>query len=319
MKLWFKKPQTAEAAPPTAVSPDAGESARQKAGAEVGRPAGDTAVSPSPSGEQPREREPASKPAGAVGKGDAEYKSDHRSLYKQLLSGLYDAVLVTDPKGHIIDINARVSDFFNYTLEETWDMPVSELVPGVNATLIARIHKGLAGERFVLLDGRCVRKDRTTFVAEIAISSISLMNDGDLVFCIRNVERRHAQMQRLKSCQNLLNHVVSASAACDEEAKIKVANTALCRLLGYAKTEDLVGKPFALMWKEAGASGVIRRVLEGTAVKETVQIVNASGTRLQMTLSLAPEYDARKKTIGFLASFAPASVVALGGASAKGE
>lgn len=63
---------------------------------------------------------------------------------------------------------------------------------------------------------------------------------------------------------------------------------------------------------------MIRRVLEGASVKETVQIVNASGTRLRMTLNLAPEYDSRRRIIGFLASFAPAAVVALGGAPGKG-
>ena len=67
------------------------------------------------------------------------YKSDHRSLYKQLLGGLYDAVLVTDPKGHVIDINNRVTYFFNYTPEETWDLPISTLIPGVNTALISRI------------------------------------------------------------------------------------------------------------------------------------------------------------------------------------
>jgi PAS domain S-box-containing protein len=245
------------------------------------------------------------------------YKSDHRSLYKQLLGGLYDAVLVTDPKGHVIDINNRVTHFFNYTPEETWDLPISTLIPGVNTALISRIREGLSEDRFVLIDGQCVRKDRSTFAAEIAISSIALMNEGDLVFSIRNVERRFAQMQKLKSCQNLLNHVPTAAAACDSEAKIKVANAALARLLGYAQADELSDKPFSVVWNEAGSSDAIQRVLAGELWTETVQIVKASGTRIQLTLSLAPELNVRKKTVGFLAALSPASVVTLGGSSAK--
>lgn len=320
MKVWLKKLRLTKASPPASDAAEAVDDVQQKSEMAPVRPLPSADQPAKVSDEQQRTKEPLpGKVAAAGGKSEPVFKSDHRSLYKQLLSGLYDAVLVTDPKGYIIDINARVTEFFQHTLEETWDMPVSDLVPGVSTALIARIQKGLAGERFVLLNGRCVRKDRTTFMAEIAISSINLMNDGDLVFCIRNVERRHAQMQRLKSCQNLLNHVVSASVACDEESNIKVVNTALCRLLGYAKPEDLVDKPFSVLWQEAGAPEVIRRVLEGAAVKETVQVVNRDGKRLQMTLTLAPELDTRKKTIGFLASFAPAAVVALGGASSKGK
>jgi PAS domain S-box-containing protein len=259
----------------------------------------------------------AQKATGFNGAGAAAYKSDHRSLYKQLLGGLYDAVLITDPKGHVIDINTRVTNFFNFTREETWDLPISTLIPGVNTALISRIRQGLSGERFVLIDGQCVRKDRSTFAAEIAISSIDLVNDGDLVFSIRNVERRSAQMQKLKSCQNLLNHVPTAAAACDSEARIKVANAALARLLGYARADELGDKPFTVVWKEAGSTDAIKRVLAGELWKETVQVVKASGARIQLTLSLAPELNVRKKAIGFLAAFSPASVVTLAGSSAK--
>lgn len=316
MRLWFKKehPTKETSSKPAPAKTD--EPSRRKVGEDSPLPVLDVASSAAgallPADEQ---RDGSSLAAAATE--ETAYKSDHRSLYKQLLSGLYDAVLVTDPKGHVIDSNARVSEFFTYTPEEIWDMPISELVPGVNTALIARIQQGLAGEKFVLLDGRCLRKDRSTFAAEIAISPINLMNDGDFVFCIRNIDRRHVQMQRLKSCQSLLNHVVSASAACDPDANIKVANAALIRLLGLTNPSDLEGKPFSLLWKDARSPEVIGRVLAGESVRETVQVANAAGTRLQVTLSLAPEFDARRKIIGFLAAFAPAAVVSLGSAASK--
>ena len=124
-------------------------------------------------------------------------------------------------------------------------------------------------------------------------------------------------MQRLKSCQNLLNHVGSASAACDLDANIKVVNTALAHLLGFAKPSDLVGEPFSLLWKDTRSSEVIGRVLAGESLRETAQVVNAAGARVQVTLNLAPEFDARKKIIGFLVAFKPAAVVALGNAASK--
>ncbi len=324
MRLWFKKPQ--EEAAPQAVADLAEKEGRdqKKNAAQAPSPAVERAASVIPPVVPPlaavsaRPSSVSNQQPDAVGKVGVSYKSDHRSLYKQLLAGLYDAVLITDPKGHIIDINARVTEFFNYNLEETWDLPISDLIPGVNTALIARIRQGLSGERFVLIDGRCIRKDRSTFAAEVAISSIDLMNEGDLVFSIRNVDRRHVQMQRLKSCQSLLNHLSAAAAACDADGNIKVANAPLARLLGYAKADDLTDKPLSVIWKEAGSSDVVRRVLAGESWKEVVQVVSTSGTRLQMTLNLAPERDARKKVVGILAALSPASVVALGGTSAKG-
>jgi len=327
MRLWFKNRQVDEDT----------QAAEDKTLAAIGPPQRDlnprdpdAAAPVDRRGAVPEKPIPASAPATPVEapsvplapkvtglNGAGAYKSDHRSLYKQLLAGLYDAVLITDPKGHVIDINTRVTNFFDFTREETWDLPISALIPGVNTALISRIRQGLSGERFVLIDGQCVRKNRSTFAAEIAISSIDLMNDGDLVFSIRNVERRFAQMQKLKSCQSLLNHVPTAAAACDSESKIKVANTALARLLGYAKADELCDKPFTLVWKEAGSTDAIQRVLAGEFWKETVQVVKASGARIQLTLSLAPELNVRKKAVGFLAAFSPASVVTLGTPSGK--
>ena len=330
MKLWFKKqqpdklPQAAERVEPT---PETVKTSEVKPGVALAVALTGRGIAVSgASGAVTKPSAPVSAPAnpaeqkssGISDERAGGFKSDHRSLYKQLLGGLYDAVLVTDPKGHVIDINARVTEFFNYTREETWDLPIKELIPGVNTALISRIREGLSGERFVLIDGRCVRRDRSTFAAEIAISAIDLMNDGDMVFSIRNVERRHVQMQKLKSCQNLLNHVPSAAAACDTEANIKVVNSALVKLLGYAKVEDLHDKPFSLVWKEAGSRDAIQRVLAGKPWRETVQMDKASGMRIQLTLSLSPELDIRGKVIGFLAAFSPAAVVALEGPASKG-
>ena len=36
---------------------------------------------------------------------------DHRSLFRQLLAGMYDAVLITDPNGHLIELNPRAKEF----------------------------------------------------------------------------------------------------------------------------------------------------------------------------------------------------------------
>ena len=36
---------------------------------------------------------------------------DHRSLFRQLLAGMYDAVLITDPNGHLLQLNPRARSF----------------------------------------------------------------------------------------------------------------------------------------------------------------------------------------------------------------
>ncbi len=234
-----------------------------------------------------------------------------RSLFKQLLDGLYDAVMITDVKGHIVNANSRMTEFFGYTPDETWDLSINRVVPGLTDALIAKIRKGLETERFVMIEGRCTRKNQTTFPAEIAISQIDLMNDCNLLFCVRSIERRQVQMQRLQCGKRLLDQIPTAAVACDRSSTIKVANLALAKMLGYDTPEALYEKPFALVWNEVRAPEVIQRVLDGEAVKEPITVVNTRGKQLQLVISLTPDLDAQKKPIGFLASFTSAAVISL--------
>ena len=201
--------------------------------------------------------------ADAAGKPPV-YRQDHRSLYKQLLRGLYDTVFVTDPKGHVIDCNGRVQDSFQYDRNDVWDMEISKLIPGITPQLLERVRQGLSDNRHVLIDARCVRKDGTAFPAEVAISSIDLINEADMVFSVRNVERRKRQSQLLRSLQNALANDLSAVAVSDRDGKITYASLALRTLWGCEKDEQIIGKPLVELWPNDPQAGEpLQQVLAG--------------------------------------------------------
>ena len=43
---------------------------------------------------------------------------DRRSLFRQFLTGMYDAVIIADPNGHILDVNPRAVEHFGRDLDE---------------------------------------------------------------------------------------------------------------------------------------------------------------------------------------------------------
>lgn len=306
MKLWFRKSTGAGVeVPDTAtvetVTPP--EKAPTAPGAGTLRP------SDAPPGDAAAAHPPPRSTASPSPGGDSGPSS--RSLFKQILDSQYDAVLITDLKGHIVNTNRRTQDYFGYAPDETWDLPIGHLVPGITDAMLQQILTGLARERHVLIDGRCVRKDESGFPAEIAISQITLTNDGNLLFCIRNIERRHLTMQRLQSTRRLLDQIPTPAVACDRESRIKVANLALARMLGHESPDLLENQPFSCVWNEPRAAEVVARVLGGETVKEPIVVMNLRGKPLHLVASLAPEQDAREKAIGFLASFTSAAVVSL--------
>ena len=127
---------------------------------------------------------------------------DRRSLFRQFLSGMYDAVVITDPNGHILEINPRTVEYFGRESDEVVDQPVSIFIPGLKQDVVLRIRKGLEGDRHVVVDANGVAKDGRKIACEVAVSCIDLLNPGDLIFTIRNVERRRAYMNAFRDKAN---------------------------------------------------------------------------------------------------------------------
>jgi PAS domain S-box-containing protein len=221
--------------------------------------------------------------APSAGKGTGPYRQDHRSLYKQLLRGLYDAVLVTDPKGHVIDSNSRMQEFFQFDQNDVWDMEISKLIPGITPQLLERVRQGLADNRHVLIDARCVRKDGVFFSAEVAISSIDLINDSDMVFSVRNTERRKRQSQLLRSLQNALTNDLAAVAVCDRDGQIIFANQTMRTMWGCEQDEQIIGNLLPSLWPDDPLAGEpARHALAGERWMGMLQAKACDGRSFQV-------------------------------------
>jgi PAS domain S-box-containing protein len=157
------------------------------------------------------------------------------SLYKNLLSGLYDGVLIFDFKGSVIASNKRAETFLGYSEPELWGMQCESLITGVNARILYKLNTNAEAGRFTVVTGTCKRKDGTTFPAEIAISKIHLLNEGDLIFSIRNLERREKARESREFGEDAVRHNGSGIVVCSTDGAIVFANPAFLKLL---KMED---------------------------------------------------------------------------------
>jgi len=247
-----------------------------------------------------------SDPCHTCASGKSGYRQDHKSLYKQLLAGLYDAVLITDPNGYVIDINPRVEEFFKYKATETWDIMVGELIDGVNSALLDRVRKGLCEGRFILVDAKCVRKDGTTFAGEVSISSIELVNGGDLVFAVRNVDRRKNTWQKLRSGQNAWMNALSAGVIGDAQGIICGVNLAALKLWGYASEEELIGKPIGKLWADGDAAAkAMASTQSGASWSGPLPASTRDGHTVQVHVSFDPGVGTRDGATGVVCSALP--------------
>ena len=135
--------------------------------------------------------EPLPAPEATPAPAPAASANERKALYYQLMNALYDAVLVMDSNGHIVDCNGRVESVLGYTRDDLWDALISEVAPAINAQVFHQMKSGLHGQQRVLVNTRCRRKDGSTFHGEIG-AGLMMLTSENLVLTIRNIEKRTA-------------------------------------------------------------------------------------------------------------------------------
>ena len=176
MRLWFKKQDNAQ------------ETAPAKAEESVAVPVADLTQS-APAPEVPQKVAPAAAPVQAAPNVPVRPKMGQKALYYQMMNSIYDAVLILDDNGHVVDCNERVPSIMGHSREELWDESVGTLIPGITPQIFAKMKSSLHGDRRVLISARCHRKDGSSFHAEVGAGLINLTGEN-LVLTVRNIEKR---------------------------------------------------------------------------------------------------------------------------------
>ena len=178
MKFWFGKKEEEEKAPakPSAEAPKPADAPAPQRPITV-KPATGTPPPPAAEPERPAARAATPSP------------NERKALYYQMMNALYDAVLVVDDNGHIVDCNNRVESVLDYTRDDLWDASITTVIPAITPQIFHQMKDGLHGQHRVLVNASCKRKDNSTFHGEIGVGLMELIGEN-LVLTIRNIEKR---------------------------------------------------------------------------------------------------------------------------------
>lgn len=127
-------------------------------------------------------------------------------LYREFLQSIYDAVLITDWEGHLLDGNTRATEFFRYPLAELRDKSILEIVYGFDEAVLHEICANLDRDQFTLIEeAYCRRKDHPSlFPAEIAINKLHLGDEKHIFFFVRDITRRKKDEKLLRQTRDQL-------------------------------------------------------------------------------------------------------------------
>ena len=172
-----------------------------------------------------------------------------------------DGLVVVGPTGQIATANEQARRLFGYTVEEFRGLRVEALMPSSHRTGHVRLREGYQRAPIVRLmnpmqELRCVRRDGTEFVAEIALGPLQFKNQPCTIAIVRDItdrkrlelERAEAERRfrllssRLMDVQEAERRQLSAELhdrTSPHLAAIQINLTMLANLLGAQETEDI--------------------------------------------------------------------------------
>ena len=127
------------------------------------------------------------------------------TLYREFLLSIYDAVLITDWEGHILDGNTRSTEFLRYEIRELRAKVIFDIIYGFDKAILQKICDNLDRDQFTLIEeAYCRRKDQSLFPAEIATNKLHLGDEKHLCFFVRDITRRKQDEKLLQQTRDQL-------------------------------------------------------------------------------------------------------------------
>jgi PAS domain S-box-containing protein len=187
----------------------------------------------------------------------------------------------------VVDGSKRIAELLGYTREETWDMPVEKIITGMSRQMFEHLRRNLKESHHVLIDARCFRKDGTSFAGEVGVSMLALTSEDNIVFAIRNVERRKNAMDELRRSQAALEAALAPAFVCDVEGFFQAVNPALLEAFGIPDAGQARNTRFMDLLPDAAR--LFLRATCGEKVRERLSVAAANGVQVKLDLSLVPQ------------------------------
>ncbi len=227
-------------------------------------------------------------------------------LFRGLLESAPDAMVIVDPTGQIVLVNAQTERIFGYSRDELIGRPVELLVPDRfrtdhdrhRTTYAEDPHTRSMGAGLELF-GR--RKDNSEFPVEISLSPL-VTEDGTLVSsAIRDITERKRTEQEASRLAAVVESSHDAIISMDLDGIVMSWNRGAEHLYGYTEAE-MRSRSISVLappGHEDEGPDFLRRVRSGDRVDdfETVR-ARKDGTQVDISLTVSPIREPNGKVIG---------------------
>ena len=226
------------------------------------------------------------------------------SRYEELLQSIYDAALITDTNGQIVDVNHRAVEFFRYNRDQLLGVNIVDLVSGAETSLLDTVWENLEKHRFTLIQAYCVRRDGSHFPSEIAVNRIDL-GEVRLGFFARDITLRRQAEEMLRTEHNAIHNSGNGIAVADLAARLEYVNPAMTRMWGFGADDEFLGTDVRTLFGETAKAGkMLDTVLQDQQNwSGEVKAVRKNGEKFHVQIPVACNRNSDGDPVGVVFSF----------------
>ena len=231
-----------------------------------------------------------------------------KPAFSEFLDGIYEGVLIADQYGRVVDSNERAREFFQYGAGEICHFAVHQLISGADETLAKTLRNNLEQDRFALIQAYCMRKDGTSFPAEISTSLLKF-DDARLCLSIRDITVRRQAEEMLRTGYNAINNSANGIAVANLSGQLVYVNNAVLRIWNCESTSDLVGQDIRKLWLDEVAADTMIRAVTDKQESWSGELValTRNGNQIYIQITAAANRDSDEGLTGIVLSFTDVS------------
>ena len=224
---------------------------------------------------------------------------------QSLFQNGYDATLIADMAGTILQGNHRAHEFLCANGRTLSGLNVTTLISGAEPSLVGNLVQALETERYVRIHAWCNSGDGTFFPAEIAVYRSQAGNSRHLCFFIRDITWRKEAEDRLQMVDTAMRTARAGIAMVDTEGVVTYANPAMNALCGIPAGENLTGHRLAESFEQPEQmDAIMADVTSDNTWGGQINLVHRGGQVIAADCDAAPTLDSDGDCVGAVLSFA---------------
>jgi len=224
--------------------------------------------------------------------------------YAALLESIYDAALITDLDGKVIDANTRASDFLLWDKAALREHSIEDLISGAERTLLSELTKNLEKQRFVLIQAYCERRDHSQFPSEIAVARIRTGEDH-LGFFIRDITVRRQSEEMLRTEHNAIQNAANGIAIANLDGMLEYVNPSFATMMESEDESEMIGTNIRDLFDGSGIAEDLMQLLKGGqgSWSSEVSAEMPSGRTVALEVMANCNRNSDGEMVGFVFSF----------------